>query len=110
MNFDKIHNVSQIQLSVILVARFIMILICTQFIFSPCKSVIKKLFNKDLSLLKVTHYLIRHPGKIINLIFELYECPFKKNETIKVLARYCSYDKRKRINFEQDMITLFLLS
>jgi hypothetical protein len=107
MNFDKIHNVSQVQLSVILIARFIMILICTQFIFRPCKAIVKKMFNKDLSLLKITHYLMRHQKKIIDIILELYKCPLKKNETMKVLARYCSYDKRKRINFEQDMITLF---
>jgi hypothetical protein len=110
MNFDKIHNVSQIQLSVILIARFIMILICTQFIFRPCNIIVKKIFNKELSLLKFTHYLLRHTQKIIEIILELYECTFQKTEIMKVLARYCSYDKRKRINFEQDMNTLFPLS
>jgi len=71
MNFDEIHNVSQIQLLVILTARFIMILICTQFIFRPCKAIVKKIFNKNLSLLKVTHYLLRHTSKIIEIIMEL---------------------------------------
>jgi len=110
MNFDEIHNVSQIQLLVILTARFIMILICTQFIFRPCKAIVKKIFNKNLSLLKVTHYLLRHTSKIIEIILELSEYPFQKTETMKSLARYCSYDRRKRINFEQDMNTLFPLS
>ena len=110
MNFDKIHNVSQIQLSVILTARFIMILICTQFIFGPCKTIVKILFDKDLSLLKVTHYLIRHTPKIAEIIFELTRYPFQKTETMKTLARYCSYDKRERANFEQNINALFSLS
>ena len=75
MNFDKIHNVSQIQLSVILIARFIMILICMHLIFRPCKTIVKKIFDKDLSLLKVTHYLLRHTNKIIDVILELQKCP-----------------------------------
>ena len=73
MNFDEIHNVSQIQLLAIITARFITILICicTQFIFRPCKAIVKKIFNKNLSLLKVTHYLLRHTSKIIEIIMEL---------------------------------------
>ncbi|PIV58179.1 MAG: IS4/IS5 family transposase, partial [Bacteroidetes bacterium CG02_land_8_20_14_3_00_31_25] len=52
----------------------------------------------------------RHTSKIIEIILELSEYPFQKTETMKSLARYCSYDRRKRINFEQDMNTLFPLS
>jgi hypothetical protein len=110
MNFDKIHNVSQMQLSVVLTARFIMILICTQFIFGPCKIIVKKLFNKDLSLLKVTHYLLRHTPKIAEIVSELTQLPIQKTGTMKALARYCSYDKRQRTNYEQNINALFPLS
>lgn len=106
MSFNKIHEVSKIQLNVILIARFIMILICFQHIFSPCKLVIKKYLKKNLSLLKVIHYLSRNPSKMIELIRN----PTKPGTTIIALARYCSYDKRKRLNFEQEMDTLFSLS
>jgi hypothetical protein len=110
MGFDKIHNVSRIQLNVILMARFIMILICSQIIFSPCKLVIKQKLNQTLSLVKVTRYLTRNPNKIINIIIELSRTAEKLDITIKALARYCSYDKRKRPNFEQEMDVLFSLS
>ena len=110
MSFDKIHEVSKMQLNVILIARFIMIIICSQYIFSPCKLVIKKYLQKDLSLLKVMHYLTRNPSKMIEIITELITNPAKPGTTIIVLARYCSYDKRKRLNFEQEMDNLFSLS
>ena len=108
MGFDRIHNVSQNQLSVILIARFIMIVICTQFIFKPCKTIIKTTLNKDLSLMKITHYLIRHPKKLIQIILDLYGHPDKPGETIKTMSRYCSYDKRqKRTHYEQDLERAF---
>jgi hypothetical protein len=108
MNFDKIHNVSENQLMVILLSRFIMIVICMKFIFSPCKSIIKKNLNKNLSLLKVTNYLIRLPNKIIQIIWELYEYPNILSKNMKVMARYCSYDKRnKRTHYEEDMNIAF---
>jgi len=110
MSFDKIHEVSKMQLNVILIARFIMILICSQYIFSPCKLVVKKNLEKNLSLLKVMHYLNRNPSKMIEISTELIKNPTKPGATIIALARYCSYDKRKRLNFEQEMDTLFSLS
>ena len=61
MGFDKIHNVSGVQLKVLLLARFIMIT-CIQCIFNRCKEIIKTDFRTDLSLLKLTKYLIRHYG------------------------------------------------
>jgi hypothetical protein len=110
MSFDKIHEVSKMQLNVILIARFIMILICYQYIFSPCKQVIKKTLQKNLSLLKVIHYLTRNPTKLIEIITEFVNNPTKPGTAIITLARYCSYDKRKRLNFEQEMDIIFPLS
>lgn len=110
MGFNKIHNVSRIQLYVILIARFIMILICSQFIFRPCRIIIIKQFKKYLSLIKVTHYFNRNPIKINEIIIELLSYSGKPGKAMCALARYCSYDKRKRINFEQDIESLFLLS
>lgn len=111
LGFGKIHNVSKIQLNVILMARFIMILICTQYIFTPCRIKIKKHFKKDLSLLKVIHYLIRNPDKIIQIITELIEDKPNPGINLIALASYCSYEKRnKRFNYEQNMNIFYGLS
>ena len=99
MAFDKIHEVSKMQLNVILMARFIMILICSQYIFAPCKQ-----------LIKVMHYLTRNPIKIIEIITDLIKNPNKPGKSIITLAKYCSYDTRKRLNFEQEMDSIFSLS
>ncbi|MBA7556770.1 hypothetical protein ES705_49489 [subsurface metagenome] len=48
MEFNKIHNVSKLQLIVLLLARFVMIIICFQLIFQPCRTIIKKQLSKDL--------------------------------------------------------------
>jgi hypothetical protein len=110
MAFDKIHEVSKIQLNVILLARFIMILICSQYIFVPCKQLIKRTLQKNLSLLKVIHYLTRNQDKIIEILMDLAQNPKKPRKTIITLAKYCSYDTRKRLNFEQDLENIFSLS
>jgi len=109
MEFDKVHNVSQNQLSVILMARFIMVIICSQYIFKPCGTIIKNTLNKGLSLLKTTHYLMRHPKKLVQIIADLFDCPGTASTTINTMARYCSYDKRKkRSNYQQDLEMVLL--
>lgn len=109
MAFDRVHNVSKIQLWVILWARFIMIVICTQMIYTPCRFLIKAKLDKNLSLMKVTHYLIRHPKKLPLILKELKKKHNKLGPMVEALAKYCSYDKRKRINYQEEMeITLSL--
>lgn len=111
MGFSKIHNVSNIQLQIILMARFIMILICTQYIFSPCRVRVKKYFNKYLSLIKTVRYLIKNSHIIINLINELNSLSMTPGDSIIKLSKYCTYDKRKdRLNYEQQIERLFSLS
>jgi hypothetical protein len=108
MAFDKIHNVSKIQLWVILWSRFIMIIICTQIIYTACRIVIKANLDKDLSLLKVTHYLIKHPEKITGIIRELQSDPSKPGIISTTMAKYCSYEKRKkRSNYQEDLRTIY---
>ncbi|TXE01388.1 transposase [Algoriphagus aquimarinus] len=108
MAFDRVHNVSKIQLWVILWSRFIMIIICTQLIYTPCRLVIKANLNKDLSLLKVTHYLIKHPEKITGILTELQSDPNKLGVISTTMAKYCSYEKRKkRSNYQEDLRTIY---
>jgi len=107
MEFTKIHNVSQTQLSIILFARFIMIIICIQYIFSPARMIIKKQLKKDLSMIKVVRYLTKNPLKIIAIVKELINYKEKCTYHLKALGRYCTYEKRKRMNFEQEFLVSF---
>lgn len=107
MGFAKIHNVSKIQLNVWLLARFIMIIICAQLIFIHCRLIVKTVFNKDLSLLKLTNYLLRNTFRIANIMEEINNFVNKSGECIKALAKYCTYDKRNRPNYQQKIDDLF---
>lgn len=108
MEFSKIHNVSKKQLSLILYARFIMIIIYIQYIFSPAKMIIKKQLKKVLSMIKVVRYLIKNTSKIIQIAKAIENYKHKLCYHLNALARYCSYDKRNRANFEQDFDAAFL--
>lgn len=107
MSFARIHNVSKIQLWVILWSRFIMIIICSQLIYTPSRILVKANSNKDLSLIKVIHYLLRNTQKMILILKELKD----KNKSylqIYNLSKYCSYDKRtKRTHYQTDMQIIF---
>lgn len=107
MAFDKIHNVSKIQLNVLLLARFIMIIICAQLIFKSCRLIIKTNFNKDLSMVKLTKYLIRNLNKIAKIIKEIKNFNKEPEECIKALAKYCTYEKRNSRNYQQNSDDLF---
>ena len=108
MNFAKYHNVSANQLYVIVFARFIMAILFVQFIFKKCKTLIYKNFNKYLSLMKTIKYLVKFPQILIDLYYDLTNKDQEKLGTnIKALGRYCCYDlRRKKLNFEQEMILI----
>lgn len=111
MGFDKIHNVSYIQLQVLLLARFIMIVIFSQNIHQRCRTILKKHMGVFLSLIKLTHYLQRDPSRVVLLLNEINNYQGSISKNISALAKYCSYDKRRnRVNYEQQMEILFSLS
>jgi hypothetical protein len=107
MAFDKVHNVSKIQLWVIIWSRFIMIIICTQLIYTPCRILIKTKANKDLSLMKVTQYLTRNPQKLILILNELQSRTNELCLAIEALAKYCCYETRKRSHYQQDLKIIY---
>jgi hypothetical protein len=108
MEFSKIHNVSKKQLSLILYARFIMIIIYIQYIFSPARMITKRQLKKELSMIKVVRYLIKNTSKIIQIVKAIAKYKDKLCYHLNALARYCSYDKRVRANFEQEFDAAFL--
>lgn len=110
MGFTKIHNVSKSQLYILLYARFIMIIICSQILFRPSRILAKKELDKSLSMLKVTRYLMKNPNTIKEILTELSQDLGSIGPFVSSLARYCSYDKRKRSNYQQELDALFMLS
>jgi len=107
MGFAKIHNVSSIQLKIWLLARLIMIIICAQLIFTKSRLIVKTAFNRDLSLLKLTNYLLRNTCKIADIMREINNFEQTPGSCIKALAKFCTYDKRKRRNYQQKIDVLF---
>ena len=95
-SFDKIHNVSEKQLRVLLTARLIMIVFIYHRLFRPLSLKIKEISKKRLSLMKFS----RHIRKNINFIYKVIDIENISEKTIKAVIRFCTYDSRKRKNFE----------
>ncbi|HEX2683734.1 MAG TPA: IS4 family transposase [Ferruginibacter sp.] len=108
MEFSKIHNVSKAQLLLILYARFAMIIIFIQNVFSPARIITKIHLKKVLSMIKVVRYLTKNTSKLIQIVKAIENYSDKLGYHLKALARYCSYDNRLRINFEQEFDEAFL--
>jgi len=96
-SFSKIHNVSEKRLRVLLTARLTMITFIYQRLFSPLYMEIRKISKKRLSLMKFTQYI----RKNIELIFKLADIPKLSQKALHAIIRYCTYDLRKRMNFEE---------
>jgi hypothetical protein len=107
MEFSRIHNVSKLQLSFILYARFIMAIIYIQYVYSPARVIIKEQLESELSMMKVVRYLTKNTLKITQIIKAIESHSDKLSHHLHTLARYCSYDKRRRPNFEQEFDTAF---
>lgn len=107
LSFDKIHNVSEKQLNILLYARFIMI--CMLFVhgYEKFSSLVFVKLNKELSLLKFVRFASR------NLMTFFKSCLNERevSKLIQIIGKYCSYDSRRRENFnEQYRHTMLNLS
>lgn len=100
MSFSKVHNVSENQLYLLLTARFIMIVLCSNFIYQPCYEIIATFYNKQLSLIKFIHYLVKNSSTMAYILSHGSNLKYIKIN-LYPMARYCTYDKRKRQNFMQ---------
>jgi hypothetical protein len=107
MHFDHIQNVSKSQLIITIMMRMIMFLIIKQLIFSPLKKLIYLKMTRNVSLLKLTKYLIRNPIKIDLLLSELKKNNEDFSHTTLTIARHCVYEIRNRQNFEQQISILY---
>jgi len=104
MAFATLHQVSFNQLQVILTARLIMIVISAHELFQKYDALIFRQFNINLSMMKFMSYMIKNPEKFFVLILALRNnTQYNIAEICHTLKRYCTYDKRKRLNHFQLM-------
>lgn len=101
MSFTKIHNVSLNQLQVLLTARFIMIVLCIHFIYQPYYLKILKHFKQYLSMMKFIKYLLKNPEKLSKILTQTTKSYQSCDDSLIAIVRYCTYDKRKRLNYCQ---------
>lgn len=102
LSLDHIHNVSKTQLKFIVLIKIVMLMLIIQFIYEPLRKSVNQFYNKNISLLKLSKFLMDNQ----NILDELIALASSKkvNDCIhlKLIAKYCSYEKRtKRLNFTE---------
>lgn len=110
MSFSQVHNVSERQLHVLIIARLIMVVLYTQVMYEPLRLMIKNHHDKELSLMKFVNYVMKNFQNTNRILIDLQLGNTERmHYHLNSLARYCTYDKRKRMNFNQ-MLNCFSLS
>jgi hypothetical protein len=103
-SFQKVHNVPEIQLRVLLKARLIMITLSYERLFLPLFCRLRKTNHEPLSLIKFMRYITRN----FNLLPVFLNRRSPPPRLCSALQRYCSYDKRCRTNFISEMEVIIL--
>lgn len=101
LRLDQIHDVPVHQLYFIIYARIILLILITRFVYLPARLIIKRHFEKEISILKLANYLGQNPIAMIDIIEELLLYHKHPGSKIKILERYCCYDKKLKRNFPQ---------
>jgi len=94
-SFGKMHNVSAHQLTLLLVARLIVISLSYR-AFDRLHSEILSSRGRQLSLMKFMRFLSLN----LPLLPTLLSPCLCSTQLLDALTRYCTYDKRKRRNFQ----------
>lgn len=106
LNLDHIHNVSKNQLKFIVLAKLLWAVLILQFVYELLISPIKKYYHKDLSLLKLIRFITDNKMVLRDLMTLICKRKIGDCQTLKILAKYCTYDKRKRNNFAHQFSTM----
>jgi hypothetical protein len=106
LSFARIHNVSPRQLQILLMARLTTIVIINRFIYCPAFERIRTDYGKRLSEMKLIKYLVNNLDRLLEALYVLHSTTGRQS-ILDVWARYCSYDKRKRLNFPEKMEAAF---
>ncbi len=104
--FGKIHNVSEIQLRILLIARLIMVVVFTHYVYYPWAIIIRSKYKHEISLLKLFRFITNNLEHVELFIYG--ECPKNRDVAEINLLKYCTYDKRVRLNFNQIYLGILL--
>lgn len=99
MNFHLLHHVSKRQLMILLKTRLLLITCATNILHGTLASALHHKYSRKLSLLKFIQYLSRSPANFLRALRSLSFRDAQAHSFLKVLLRYCCYDKRKRQNY-----------
>ena len=102
-SFSKLHQVSENQLRILLTARLIIISLCFHHAYVPLCSAILRHAKKQLSLMKFMRYVRQNPTQMLRLLLQR----LWTKQLLDAVARYCTYDQRKRRNFVDNVHALF---
>jgi hypothetical protein len=105
-NFQKVHNVPEIQLRVLLKARLIMITLAYQKLYMPLLDQLYRTKGKVVSLLKFMRYITRN----LEMLPISLNSPSISSELLTSVLRYCTYGKRNRPTFQSEMEAVLLRS
>jgi hypothetical protein len=97
LGFDKLHTVGENQLRIILTARFIAILLFYEKIYVPLLKTMNMNSSKTLSMMKLMRYISRN----VTAIAQLLKAADGFLKSLRIVEKYCAYDKRKRLNFAE---------
>jgi hypothetical protein len=103
-NFQKVHNVPEIQLRVLLKARLIMITLSYQRLFVPLLRWLDRTSGKIVSLTKLMRYITRN----LELLPKYLSASIPPPKICKAVLRYCTYEKRHRPNFIVEMEAILM--
>ena len=105
-NFQKIHDVAEIQLHVLLKARLIMITLAYERLYLPLLDRLFRASGELLSLMKFMRYITQN----LSLLPKFLNSTTFPPQLCEAVRRYCTYEKRKRPNFLTEMEAIFLKS
>ena len=98
-NFQKIHNIPEIQLRVLLNARLILITLSYQKLFVPLLYRLYRKSRKIVSLIKLMRYITQN----CEFLPAYLSASIPPRKLCNAVLRYCTYDKRRRSNFIIEM-------
>jgi hypothetical protein len=103
-NFQKIHNIPEIQLRILLKARLIMITLSYQRLFIPLLRLLDRTSGKIVSLIKLMRYITQN----LELLPKYLSSSIPPPQIRKAVLRYCTYEKRHRQNFISNMEAILM--
>jgi len=103
-NFQKLHNIPEIQLRVLLKARLIIITLSYQKLFVPLFRQLDGTSGKIVSLIKLMRYITQN----LELLPQYLNSTAPSPRMLNAVLRYCTYEKRCRPNFIAEMEAILM--